>query len=146
RVAARCGCVGQLGPGVLPITVQVQGSAHEHDPAVTAVFSTQSTKIFVFDVVGEGNCRLARVGFGFGADFQFPVHHDPLGGEFRSLLSAKLSLPLIVKPFSGCGLTSRTTFMPLSMVTTASLPGTFLSDQVAASDQRPPLTAEELAC
>src|SRR5262249_213987 len=40
-------------------------------------------KIFVFDVVGEGNCRLAGVGFGFGADFQFPVHHDPLGGEFK---------------------------------------------------------------
>ena len=34
RIAACFGCPGQLGPGVLPITVQVQGSAHEHDPAV----------------------------------------------------------------------------------------------------------------
>ena len=67
-----------------PITVQVQGSAHEHDPAVTAVIrSTHSTDIFVFDVVGEGNGRLARVGPGFGADFQFPVQHDPLGGQFK---------------------------------------------------------------
>ena len=41
----------------------------------------------------------------------------------RSLLSAKLSLPLIVKLRSGGGVTSRTTFMSFSMVTTASLAG-----------------------
>ena len=83
RIAACFGCPGQLGPSVLPITVQVQGSAHEHDPAVTAVISTHSTHIFVFDVVSEGNCRLARVGFGFRANLQLPVHHDPLGGQFK---------------------------------------------------------------
>ena len=81
------GRAGQLGPGVRPITVQVQGSAHEHDPAVTAVIrSTHSTDIFVFDVVGEGNCRLACMGPGFGADFQFPVQHDPLGGQFKVVI------------------------------------------------------------
>ena len=64
--------------------MQVQGSAHEHDPAVTAVIrSTHSTDIFVFDVVGEGDGRLACMGPGFGADFQFPVQHDPLGGQFK---------------------------------------------------------------
>ena len=57
----------------------------------------------------------------------------------RSLLFAKLSLPLIVKPCSAGGVTSRTTSMSLPMVTRASLPGTFLSGQVAASDQRFPL-------
>src|SRR4029077_15272499 len=52
--------------------------------AVTAVIrSTHSTYIFVFDVVGEGDCRLACMGPGFGADFQFPVQHDPLGGQFK---------------------------------------------------------------
>src|SRR5207244_2853978 len=56
RIAAGVGCPGQLGPGVLPIAVQVQGSAHEQDPAVNAVIrSTHATDIFVFDVVGEGN-------------------------------------------------------------------------------------------
>ena len=67
--------------------MQVQGSAHQHDPAVTAVIrSTDSTHIFVFDVVGEGNGRLARVGFGFRANLQLPVHHDPLGGQFEILV------------------------------------------------------------
>ena len=64
--------------------MQVQGAAHEHDPAVTAVIrSTHATDVFVFDVVGEGDGRLARVGPGFGADLQFPVQHDPLGGQFK---------------------------------------------------------------
>src|SRR4029453_13693843 len=62
RIAACFRCLRQLGPGVLPITVQVQGSAHEHDPAVNFVGrSTYSAYIFVFDVVREGNCCLARV-------------------------------------------------------------------------------------
>ena len=34
--------------------------------------------------------------------------------------------------------------MSFSMVTTSSLPGTFLSGQVAASDQRFPLAVEEV--
>ena len=38
---------------------------------------------FIIDVVGEGDCRLARVGAGLSADFQFPVQHDPLGGQFK---------------------------------------------------------------
>ena len=79
--AAVCASLVQV---LRPIAVQVQGSAHEHDPAVNAVIrSTHSTDIFVFDVVGEGNGRLACMGPGFGADFQFPVQHDPLGGQFK---------------------------------------------------------------
>jgi hypothetical protein len=68
----------------LPIAVQIQGAAHEHDPAVAAVSRpTRSGDVFVFDVVGERNGRLACMGPGFGADFQFAVHHDPLGGQFE---------------------------------------------------------------
>src|SRR4030095_7583252 len=50
--AACVGRGGQLGPGVqAPLTVQVQGSAHERNPAVTAVIrSTHSTNVFVLDV------------------------------------------------------------------------------------------------
>ena len=81
RVAACFGGLGQLRPGVRPVTVQVQGSTHHHDPAVTAVSrSTHASYIFVFDVVGEGNCRHARVGLGFRTNLQLAVHHDPLGG------------------------------------------------------------------
>src|SRR5580698_5316884 len=64
----------------------------------------------------------------------------------RSLLSAKLSLPLIVKLRSGGGETSRTTFISFSMLTTASLVGTFLSGQVAGSDQRFALAVEVFSC
>jgi hypothetical protein len=83
RAACRGGLC-QLGPGVRPIAVQVQGAAHEHDPAVHAIIrATDAADIFVFDVVGEGNRRLAGMGPGFGADLQFPVHHDPLGGQLE---------------------------------------------------------------
>ena len=74
---------------LLPVPVQVQGAAHEHDPAVNALTRDSrcgNTDVFAFDVVGEGDGRLARVGPGFGADFQFPVHHDPLGGQFEILV------------------------------------------------------------
>src|SRR6185503_14057852 len=64
RGAAGVRRAGQLGPGVQPpLTVQVQGAAHDRDPAVTLVIrSTHATNVFVLDVVGEGNRRLARVG------------------------------------------------------------------------------------
>ena len=74
--------------------MQVEGSAHQHDPAVTAVIrATDSTDIFVFDVVGEGNGRLARVGGLF-----VPISNSPCTMihsvvSSRSLLSAKLSVP-----------------------------------------------------
>ena len=79
RGAACVGRAGQLGPGVRPVTVQVQGSAREHDAAVTHA----THDVFALDVVGEGDGRLARVGAGFAADLQLPVHHDPLGGQFQ---------------------------------------------------------------
>src|SRR6185436_14582897 len=52
-----------------------------------------------------------------------------------SLLLAKLSLPLIVKPCSAGGLTSRTTSLPLSIVTLSPAAGTLRFGQVAGSDQ-----------
>ncbi len=84
-------------------------------------------------------------------DFSVPISNSPCNMihsvvSSTSLLFAKLSLPLIVKPRSGGVLTSRTTSMPWLMVTRAPSAGTFLSAQVAESDQRPPLTAEELDC
>jgi hypothetical protein len=78
--------LAELGPGVRPVTVQIQGSAHEHDPTVNALTRDTrcgNTDVFVFDVVGEGDGRFAGMGPGFSADFQFPVHHDPLGGQFE---------------------------------------------------------------
>src|SRR5512138_1438420 len=54
----------------------------------------------------------------------------------RSALSAKVSLPLIVTPPSGGGLTSRITSLPAAMVTLSPARGTFLSGQLARSDQR----------
>ena len=143
RGAACVGRVGQLGPGVRPITVQVQGSAHEHDPAVTAVIrSTHSTDIFVFDVVGEGNGRLARMGPGFGADFQFPVQHDPLGGQFKVGVVGEAEFAVDrqtaqrrrtdVEDARPC---------PLAMVTLSPAAGTLRSGQVAGSDQRVCLAA-----
>ena len=93
RGAAGFGGLGQLGPGALFRTVQVQGSAHEHDAAVHAVRrSTDSTDVFAFDVVGQGDGRLLRVGFGLGADFEFPVHHDPLGGQFEIFVIGEAQL------------------------------------------------------
>src|SRR5690242_12690939 len=51
-----------------------------------------------------------------------------------SLLFAKLSLPLIVRPFSGGVLTSSTTSLPASMVTLSPATGTLRLGQVAGSD------------
>src|SRR4029077_10535821 len=73
RGRACVGRAGQLGPGVGPVTVQVQGSAHEHDAAVNLVrVSTDSTDVFVFDVDGEGDGGLADVRGFLRADLQFP--------------------------------------------------------------------------
>src|SRR6185369_7758139 len=60
RGGARGSRGGQLGPGIGAVAVQVQGSAHEHNAAVDlARPSTDSTDVFVFDVVGEGDGGLA---------------------------------------------------------------------------------------
>src|ERR1700733_2430305 len=61
-----------------------------------------------------------------------------------SALSEKLSLPLTVKPCSGGELTSRTTSLPLSMVTSSPARGTFWSGQVAGLDQSSCLIAGDL--
>src|SRR5580700_4153848 len=51
-----------------------------------------------------------------------------------SLLFAKLSLPSMVRPFSGGVLTSSTTSLPASMVTLSPATGTLRLGQVAGSD------------
>ena len=84
--AARRDGLCQPGPGVLPITVEVQGPAHDHDSAVTAIIGTHAGEIFAFDVVGESDGRLARVRSGFGANLQFAVQHDPLGAQLEVLV------------------------------------------------------------
>ena len=78
RVAAGLRRAGQLGPGVRPVAVQVQRSARDHDPAIP-----HAHQLLILDVVGEGDGRLVRVGLRLGADFQLPVQHDPLGGQFQ---------------------------------------------------------------
>ena len=87
RGAACVGGAGQLGPGVRSVTVQVQGSAREHDAAVA-----HAHHLFVFDVVGEGDGRLVRERLGFGADLQLAVHHDPLGGQLKVRLVREAEL------------------------------------------------------
>ena len=52
----------------------------------------------------------------------------------RSALSAKVSLPSIVRPPSAGGLTSRITSLSLAMVTLSPATGTLLLGQVAGSD------------
>src|SRR6478735_8327390 len=54
----------------------------------------------------------------------------------RSDLSAKVSLPLMVRPPNAGGLTSRITSLPLAISTFSPATGTFLLGQVARSDQR----------
>ena len=58
----------------------------------------------------------------------------------RSRLSAKLSLPSIVRPRSAGGLTSRITSLPLAIVTSSPAAGTLSLGQVAGSDQFVALT------
>src|SRR5690242_11393307 len=60
------------------VPCRLQGSAHEHDPAVTHCFN-----VFTRDVIGQRNGRIALVGAGFSTNLQLPVQHDPLGGQFQ---------------------------------------------------------------
>jgi hypothetical protein len=82
---------------VFAIAVQVQGPAHEQDAAVDAVGGVRAPHppdVFILDVVGEGDGRLACMGPGFGADLQLPVQHDPFGGQFdvRGVCEAELAV------------------------------------------------------
>src|SRR5690606_22003279 len=58
-----------------------------------------------------------------------------------SALSAKVSLPSMVRPPSAGGLTSRITFLSLPMATLSPAAGTFLSGQVDGSDHLVALAA-----
>ncbi len=100
--------------------MQVQGSAHEHDPAVTAVISTIPPKSSMLSV--EGNGRLVR-GSASVPISNF-VHHDPLGGQFEIFMSAaqfaadRQTVQRLVR-------TSRTTSMSLPIACERLFPGTF---------------------
>src|SRR5690606_9132406 len=64
---------GELGPGVAAVAVQVQGATGDHDASVT-----HTHQLLTLDVVSERDGGVVGVGLGFGTDFQFAVHHDPL--------------------------------------------------------------------
>ena len=65
--------VGQLGPGVFVVPRRFRFPPMSMIPRSTLVVcSTDSTYIFVFDVVREGNCCLARVGA-----FSVPISNSP---------------------------------------------------------------------
>jgi hypothetical protein len=116
----------------VPITVQVQGSAHEQNAAVNAVVrSTHSTDIFVFDVVGEGDVALRVWGLASVPISSSPCNMIHSVVSSRSALLAKLSLPSIVRLPSAGGLTSRSTYLSFAMVTLSPAAGTFRSGQVA---------------
>ena len=109
-------------------------------PRSTLHRSTDSTDVFVFDVVGEGDGRLAGVGA-----FSVPISNSPCNMihsvvSSRSALLAKLSLPSMVRPPRAGGLTSSTTSLSLPMMTLSPAAGTFLLGQVAGSDQFVALT------
>ena len=111
EVAPALAVLRQLGPGVLPVAVQVQGSARDHDPAVT-----HAHQLFILDVVGEGDGGLARVGAASVPMASSPCNMIHSVVSSRSALLAKLSLPSMVRPPSAGGLTSRITSLPLAMV------------------------------
>ena len=79
--AAGLGSLAQLGPGVAPVTVQVQGAARHHDAAVS-----HAVDVFIGHIVGQGDGRVARMRLAFRADLQFATHEDPLGGELEILV------------------------------------------------------------
>ena len=76
-----------------PVTVQIEGSAHEHDPAVTRSVVppiplmssplTLSVRVMV---------ALRVWGWPFRADLQLAVQHDPLGGQFEVLIVREAQL------------------------------------------------------
>ena len=115
--------------------MQVQRSAQDHDAAVT-----HARHFFIMNIVGEGDGRLVRMGFGFGADFQLPLQHDPFGGQLDIGLIREAEVCAVdVYPASSGGpgeFTSRSTSLPFSMVTLSPARGTFRSGQVAGSDHR----------
>ena len=59
--------------------MQVQRAARDHDPAIAHA----RHDIFVRDLVGECDRRVARVGLSFAADRELAVQHDPLRGQLE---------------------------------------------------------------
>ena len=80
---------------------------------------------------------LLRVGLGFRANLQLPVHHDPLGGQFEVLIvrEAQLAVDRRTVQFRRSDIENNIHVLG-PIVTTSSLAGTFLSGQVDASDHR----------
>ena len=90
RRAACLSRARKLGPGVLPVTVQVQRAARDHDPAVTHA----RHDVFIRDFVGKSDRRVARVGARFAADGELAVQHDPFGGQLQVGIVRKSELAI----------------------------------------------------
>jgi hypothetical protein len=77
--AAALGSLGQLAPGMLPVAVQAERAAHQHDAAVA-----HRVDVLAGDLVGEGDRSLPRIGLGLAADLQLATAQvDPLGGKLE---------------------------------------------------------------
>src|SRR5690606_31919356 len=76
----------------LSIAVQVQGTAGNHDPAVTHA----GHDVFTWHVVREGDGCIARVRVGLGANLQLTGYGDPFGGQFEISLIRKSELAVEV--------------------------------------------------
>ena len=125
----------------VPPIIMIPRSLRSFAPPIPLISSSLTLSVRVI-------VALRVWGPGFGADFQFPtctMTHSV--DSSRSLLTAKLSLPLIVKLRSGGGGDVDNDVHPsFSMLTAASLVGTFLSGQAAGSDQRFALAVEVFCC
>ncbi len=133
EVAPALGGRGKLGPGVgavVPCRFSVP-------PESMMPRSPMPLHVFVLDVVGEGDGGLVRVnGLGLGADgaARRLDHRSSSVVSSRSRSSAKVSLPLIVRPRSAGGLTSSSTSVPRGMVTFSPAAGTLPEGHAEASD------------
>jgi hypothetical protein len=139
------GGLGQLRPGVRPVPVQVQGSTHEQDAAIDGLGATHATNVFALDVVDEGMVALRVWGLASVPISSSPCKRIHSVVSSRSALSAKLSLPSIVRLASTGGLTSRSTLLSRAMVTLSPATGTLRFGQVSGLDQFVALAAGDPA-
>jgi len=78
--------------------------------------------------------------------FQFPVHHDPLGGQFEVLIIGEAQFAVDRQTAQRHRADIEDNIHVLVNGDSGVLAGTFLSGQVAASDQRFALAVEEVLC
>ena len=93
--------------------------------------------IFIGDVVGQGDRRLARIGIGFAADRQLAaVQVDPLGVEPDIGVVRKAELAVDRQAAQRRRIDVEDDFRARAIVTFSPAPGTRPSGQPAGSDQR----------